>query len=96
MVSADLISRVTDKVIEELSEGQDRPLDYVYAVIFIDAVMVKVRDGAGHQPAIYASHRDRLRGGQARCWACGSGPPPAESAKFWLTVLFRAEVPGRG
>src|SRR5499427_2414823 len=42
-VSPDLISRVTDAVIEELQEWQSRPLDRVYPVVFVDALMVKVR-----------------------------------------------------
>jgi putative transposase len=42
-VSPDLISRVTDAVVEELAEWQARPLDVVYPVIFIDALMVKIR-----------------------------------------------------
>jgi putative transposase len=42
-VSPDLISRVTDAVVEELAEWQARPLDRVYAVIFVDALMVKIR-----------------------------------------------------
>jgi putative transposase len=44
-VSKETISRITDKVIEEMSEWCNRPLDSVYAAVFIDAVMVKVRDG---------------------------------------------------
>jgi Transposase, Mutator family len=42
-VSPDLISRVTDAVAEELAEWQARPLDHVYPVVFIDALMVKIR-----------------------------------------------------
>ena len=42
-VSQDLISRVTDAVMDELSEWQGRPLDRAYPVIFIDALMVKIR-----------------------------------------------------
>jgi putative transposase len=42
-VSPDLISRVTDAVVEELAEWQARPLDRVYPVVFIDALMVKIR-----------------------------------------------------
>jgi hypothetical protein len=42
-VSADLISRVTDGVLEELAEWRSRPLDRVFPVIFIDALMVKIR-----------------------------------------------------
>jgi putative transposase len=42
-VSPDLISRVTDGVLEELQEWQSRPLDAVYPVVFIDALMIKIR-----------------------------------------------------
>ena len=42
-VSKDTISRITDKVVEEMTEWQNRPLDKVYPVLFIDAIMVKVR-----------------------------------------------------
>ena len=44
-VSPDLISRVTDAVIEEPAEWPSRPLDRVWPVVFIDALMVKIRDG---------------------------------------------------
>lgn len=44
-VSKDTISRITEKVIGEMAEWQTRPLDRVYPVIFIDALVVKVRDG---------------------------------------------------
>ena len=45
-VSPDLISRVTDAVLEEVKEWQNRPLDAVYPVVFFDALRVKVRDRA--------------------------------------------------
>jgi hypothetical protein len=44
-VSKDTISRISDKVLEEMSEWCNRPLDRVYPVIFIDAIVVKIRDG---------------------------------------------------
>jgi transposase-like protein len=44
-VSKETISRITDKVIEEMTDWQNRPPDPVYAAIFIDAIVVKVRDG---------------------------------------------------
>ena len=44
-VSKDTISRISDKVVEEMAEWRNRPLDRVYPVIFIDAIVVKVRDG---------------------------------------------------
>jgi len=52
-VSPDLISRVTDGVLEELADWQSRPLDRVYPVIFIDALMVKIRDGVVTNRAVY-------------------------------------------
>jgi putative transposase len=42
-VSRELISKVTDKVVDELVAWQNRPLDRVYPVLFIDAIHVKVR-----------------------------------------------------
>src|SRR5262245_31374411 len=44
-VSADTVSRVTDAVLEEVKAWQCRPLDEVYPIVYIDALMVKVRDG---------------------------------------------------
>jgi transposase-like protein len=44
-VSKETISRITEKVIGEMTEWQNRPLDRVYPVMFIDAIHVKVRDG---------------------------------------------------
>ena len=85
-ISKDTISRITDKVIEEMQGWASRPLQGVYAAIFIDALYVKVRDGqVGNQPfyaAIgvdLAGHRDVLG-----LWA---GHGAGESAKFWMSVL---------
>jgi transposase-like protein len=50
-VSRQTISTITDKVLEGMAEWQGRPLDAVYPVVFIDAIHVKIRDGAGRQPA---------------------------------------------
>jgi len=44
-VSRDTISRITDRVLEEMIAWQSRPLDLVDPVIFIDAIQVKIRDG---------------------------------------------------
>lgn len=83
-VSKDTISKITDKVIEEMTEWQNRPLDRVYPVVFIDAIVVKVRDGQVRNKPFYvavgvttAGERDILGiwagdGGEARSsgWAC--------------------------
>ena len=54
-VSKDTISRITDRVLEEMQSWSTRPLEGVYAAVFIDAIMVKVRDGqVGNRP-IYAA-----------------------------------------
>jgi transposase-like protein len=44
-VSKDTINRITDKVIEEMTDWENRPLDRGHPVVFIDALVVKVRDG---------------------------------------------------
>jgi transposase-like protein len=85
-VSKDTVSRITDKVLEEMQAWSNRPLERVYAAVFIDAIMVKVRDGqVGNRP-VYAAigvdldgHKDILG-----MWA---GDGDGESAKFWMAVL---------
>jgi transposase-like protein len=84
-VSKETISRITDKVLEEMTEWCNRPLDGVYAAIFIDAVVVKVRDGQVANRPIYAAIGVTLAGEKdiLGLWA-GSG---GEGAKFWMSVL---------
>ena len=85
-ISKDTVSRITDKIVEEMTAWWSRPLEKVYAAVFIDAIVVKVRDGqVGNQPYYAAigvdldGHKDILG-----IWP-GSGG--GESAKFWLAVL---------
>jgi putative transposase len=54
-VSKDTVSRITDRVIEEMQTWWARPLEKVYAAIFIDAIMVKIRDGQVRNRPIYAA-----------------------------------------
>ena len=84
-VSKETISRITDKVIEEMQGWQQLPLDEVYAAIFIDAIMVKVRDGQVANRPVYAAIGVTLAGEKdiLGLWA-GSG---GEGAKFWMSVL---------
>jgi transposase-like protein len=91
-ISRDTISRITDKVIEEMTEWQNRPLDAVYPVLFIDAIHLKVRDGQVTNRPFYVvigvtvdGHRDVLG-----IWAGDGG----EGAKYWLQVL--TEIKNRG
>jgi hypothetical protein len=55
-ISRDTISRITDEVVEEMTEWRNRPLGRVYPVIFIDAIVVKVRDGqVVNRPSMWSS-----------------------------------------
>ena len=84
-VSKEMVSRITDRVVEEMTEWCNRPLDPVYAAIFIDAVHVKIRDGQVANRPIYAAIGVTLTGGKdiLGLWA-GTG---GEGAKFWMSVL---------
>jgi putative transposase len=84
-VSKETISRITDKVIEEMNEWAARPLDAVYAAIFVDAIVVKVRDGQVANRPFYAAIGVTTDGGKdvLGLWS-GSG---GEGAKFWMSVL---------
>ena len=92
-VLADLISRVTDAVLDELAEWQSRPLDGVYPVIFIDALMVKIRDGVVANRPVYLAIGIDCEGAK-QVLGLWVGPTTGESAKFWLSVL--SELKGRG
>jgi putative transposase len=84
-VSKETISRITDKVVDEMQEWAHRPLDEVYAAVFIDAIVVKVRDGQVANRPIYAAIGVTLEGEKdvLGLWA-GTG---GEGAKFWMSVL---------
>ena len=92
-VSPDLISRVTDGVLDELAEWQGRPLDRVFPVVFIDALMVKIRDGVVTNRAVYLAIGIDCDGTK-QVLGLWVGPTTGESAKFWLSVL--SEIKARG
>lgn len=91
-VSRDTISRITDKVVEEMTQWCHRPLDRVYPVLFIDAIVVKVRDGQVTNRPIYVAIGVTVNGERdiLGLWAGDGG----EGAKFWLNVL--TEIKNRG
>ncbi len=91
-VSKDTISRITDKVVGEMTEWANRPLDAVYPVIFIDAIHVKVRDGQVTNRPVYVAIGVTVTGERdiLGLWAGDGG----EGAKFWLAVL--TEIRNRG
>jgi putative transposase len=84
-VSKETISRITDKVIEEMQDWAVRPLDETYAAVFIDAIVVKVRDGQVANRPFYAAIGVTLAGERdiLGLWAGQGG----EGAKFWMAVL---------
>ncbi|WP_346054556.1 IS256 family transposase [Amycolatopsis dongchuanensis] len=84
-VSKETISRITDKVVAEMQDWASRPLDVVYAAVFIDAIVVKVRDGQVANRPFYAAIGVTVDGRKdvLGLWA-GSG---GEGAKFWMSVL---------
>lgn len=91
-VSRQTISTITDKVLDAMAEWQNRPLDGVYPVIFLDAVHVKIRDGKVANRPIYVALAVTVEGTRdiLGLWAGDGG----EGAKFWLSVL--TELKNRG
>jgi putative transposase len=91
-VSPDLISTVTDAVLEEVAEWQNRPLDVLYAIVFFDALRVKVRDeGTVRNKAVYVALGVRPDGTKD---VLGLWIEQSEGAKFWLKVMN--ELKNRG
>src|SRR5689334_8461809 len=91
-VSRQTISTITDKVVEGMTEWQNRPLDPVYPVIFLDAIHVKIRDGKVANRPVYVALAVTVDGCRdiLGLWAGDGG----EGAKFWLQVL--TELRNRG
>jgi transposase-like protein len=93
-VSKQTISTITDRVIEGMSEWQNRPLDAVYPVVFIDAINVKIRDGNVANRPIYVALGVTVDGTRdvLGLWAGEHGD--GEGARYWLRVL--TEIKNRG
>ena len=84
-VSPDLISTVTDAIVDEVTAWQARPLDRVYAVVFFDALRVKIRDeGVVRSKAIYLALGVRTDGSRD---VLGLWIEQTEGAKFWMKVF---------
>ena len=91
-VSPDLISRVTDAVLEEVREWQNRPLDPVYPLVIFDALRVKIRDeGVVKNKAVYLALGMNVDGVKD---VLGLWIEQTEGAKFWLRVM--TELKNRG
>ena len=91
-VSPDLISAITDAVLDEVAEWQNRPLDICYPLVFFDAIRVKVRDeGFVRNKAIYIALGILPDGTKE---LLGIWIEQTEGAKFWLRVVN--ELKSRG
>jgi putative transposase len=91
-VSHDTISKITDAVLEEVKAWQHRPLDPVYPIVYIDALVVKVRDGA--HVVNRAAHLVIGVDTDGIKHVLGIWVQSVEGAKFWLNVL--TELRNRG
>jgi putative transposase len=91
-VSPTLISNVTEAVMDEVRVWQSRPLDEVYAIVYLDALVVKMRvDGRVEKRAVYVAIGITLEGQKE---VLGLWTSANEGAKFWLQVL--TELNNRG
>ena len=91
-VSAGLISEVTDSIQEEVKAWQDRPLEALYPIVYLDALMVKMRqDGKVENRAVYTAIGINMEGRKSvlGLWVSGN-----EGAKHWLSVLLNLKNRG--
>ena len=91
-ISADLVSAVTDSVLEEVGAWQSRGLEATYAIVFFDALRVKIRnEGLVSNRAVYLAIGVRCSGHKE---ILGIWIEQTEGAKFWLRVM--SELKNRG
>jgi putative transposase len=91
-VSPDLVSAVTDAVLEEIAEWQNRPLEALYPLVFFDAIRIKVRDeGTVRNKAVYVALGVRPDGMKE---VLGLWIEQSEGAKFWLRVMNELKARG--
>lgn len=91
-ISPELVSAVTDAVLDEVTAWQNRPLEPVYAIVFFDCLRVKIRDeGTVKNKAVYLAIGMRCSGHKE---VLGLWIEQTEGAKFWLRVM--TELKNRG
>jgi transposase-like protein len=91
-VSPELISVVTDAVMEEVREWQSRPLERVYAMVILDALWVKMKeDGVVKNQPVYLAMGTRVDGTREMLgiWVAAS-----EGAKFWMRIMHELKARG--
>ena len=93
-VSAALVSAVTDAVLEDVTAWQNRPLEPVYAIVYFDALRVKIRDeGLVRNKAVYLAIGITCNGYKE---VLGLWIEQTEGAKFWLRVMNELKARGTG
>ena len=93
-ISPELVSAVTDSVIDEVRSWQSRPLESTYAIVFFDALRVKIRDeGLVRNKAVYLAIGVRCSGHKE---VLGLWIEQTEGAKFWLRVMNELKARGVG
>ena len=85
-ISRETVSRITDKVVAEMEDWAHRPLNSAYAAIFIDAIVVKVREGQVANRPVYAVVGVGVDG-RKDVLGLWLGTGAGEGAKFWMSVL---------
>jgi len=91
-VSPDMISRITDAVIDEVRDWQNRPLDKSYPIVYLDALRIKAKnDGRSCTKSVYLALGVNFEGHKE---VLGLWLAEAEGAKFWMGVL--TELKNRG
>jgi putative transposase len=103
--SRELISRVTDNVVEEMEAWRQRPLDRIYPVVFMDALVMKIRQGQVANRPVYVvvgisldGERDVLGMGPAAAGKAPSGGPatsPNYATAGWRTCSWSAPTASR-
>ena len=89
-LSAETISTITDKVLEKAREWQSRPLEPVYAIVFMDGMVIKMRvDGTVQNVTVYFVIGIDLEGNKS---CLGLYLAESESSKYWLTVMNELKI----
>lgn len=92
-ISRETISRITDRIVDDMLAWQNRPLDSIYPVLLIDAIVIKVRDSQVANRPVYVAIGVNLEG-QRDVLGLWLGPTGGEGAKQWATML--GELKNRG
>ena len=92
-VSRETISKITDTIVEDMAAWQGRPLDRLYPVVLIDAIVIKVRDAQVANRPVYVAIGVNMDG-ERDVLGMWLGPTGGEGAKQWMTML--TELRNRG